>query len=72
MDIRGGCMSDDRVSDKSVIDDNNYNVSIDGNCVHYYVLEDDYKITITVFPENTFKGTEISDETEEEGGEENE
>ena len=65
-------MSNDRVSDKPVINDNNYNVSIDGNCVHYYVLEDDYKITITVFPEDTFKGTETSDETEEEGGEENE
>ena len=63
-------MSNDRVSDKSVINDNNYNVSIDGNSVHYYVLEDDYKITITIFPEDTFKGTENSDETEE--GEENE
>jgi len=65
-------MSNDRVSDKSVINDNNYNVSIDGNSVHYYVLEDDYKITITIFPEDTFKGTENSDEAEEEGGEENE
>jgi len=58
-------MSDDRISNKPVIDDNNYNVSIDGNRVHYYVLEDDYKITITV------EITEDSDETEEEG-EENE
>ena len=64
-------MSNDRTSDKSVIDDNNYNVSIDGNCVHYYVLEDDYKITITIFPEDTFKGTENSDEAEE-GGEKDE
>ena len=52
-------MSDDRVGDKPVINDNNYNVSIDGNCVHYYVLEDDYKITITV------ETTEDSDEKEE-------
>ena len=65
-------MSDDGDGDKPVINDNNYNVSIDGNSVHYYVLEDDYKITITVFPEDTFKGTKTSDETEEEGGEENE
>ena len=64
-------MSNDGDSNKHIIADNNYNVSIDGNCVHYYVLEDDYKITITVFPEDTFKGTETSDETEEEG-EENE
>ena len=65
-------MTNDRDSDKRTITDNNYNVSIDGNCVHYYVLEDDYKITITVFPEDTFKGTKTSDETEKEGGEKDE
>ena len=60
-------MSDDRVGDKPVINDNNYHVSIDGNCVHYYVLEDDYKITITV------ETTEDSDEKEEaKGGEKDE
>ena len=58
-------MSDDRDSNKSVIDDNNYHVSIDGNCVHYYILEDDYKITITVFPEGTFDGTKNSEEKKE-------
>ena len=51
-------MSNDRDGNKPVINDNNYHVSIDGNCVHYYILEDDYKITITVFPEGTFDGTE--------------
>jgi|7_EtaG_2_1085326.scaffolds.fasta_scaffold175213_2 hypothetical protein len=50
-------MTNDRDSDKHTITDYNYNVSIDGNCVHYYVLEDDYKITITIFPEGTFDGT---------------
>ena len=63
-------MSNDRDSNKSVIDDKNYHVSIDGNCVHYYILEDDYKITITVFPEGTFdsaeKGKEETKETRKE------
>ena len=58
-------MSDDRDSNKSVIDDNNYHVSIDGNCVHYYILEDDYKITVTVFPEGTFDSTKNSEKTKE-------
>ena len=60
-------MSNDRNGYKPVINADNYNVSVDGNCVHYYVLEDDYKITITI------ETTEDSDKKEEaKGGEKDE
>ena len=41
-------MTNDRRSDKYIIADNNYNVSVDGNRVHHTIREDDYKITATI------------------------
>ena len=41
-------MKNDRHGNKYTFDDNNYTVSIDGNCVHHIIREDDYKITVTI------------------------
>ena len=41
-------MTNDRRSDKYIIADNNYNVSVDGNRVRHIIREDDYKITVTI------------------------
>ena len=54
-------MSNDRHSTKHNVNAYNYTFSSDDNRFHYYVIEDDYKLTITV------EATEIkvSEETEE-------
>ena len=62
-------MSDDGDSNKPVIDDNNYNVSIDGNLVHHTIKQDDFKITVTI---EATHAEEDSKKEEAKGGEKDE
>ena len=59
-------MSDDRHSTKHNVNVNNYTFSSDDDRFHYYVIEDDYKITITVEATEieSSKKTEKSDKKE--------
>ena len=62
-------MKNDRHSNKHIIADNNYNVSIDGNRVHHTIREDDYKITVTI---EATQAKEDSEKGEAKGGEKDE
>jgi len=61
-------MSDDRHSSQHSVDDGDYTLSIDGNRVHYHIIEDDFKITVSIEGTNypSDKDTEDDDTKETE------
>ena len=61
-------MSDDRHGSQHSVDDGDYTLSIDGNRVHYHIIEDDFKITVRIEGTNYPDDKDTKDKDKEERG----